>query len=240
MGHARRATVALAAPLMLLLAACGGTSHAASPAPSSKAAPASAPAPRIAAATIAPASIDPAAVEEFGRAKAQAGYGEMVALAGRVSFQASLLHTRADGSSWEAEEFDTVPPLETPSAAAGFRDMVQKALDGDPQSASILEGISYFNLGGPGVTYYDNGPEIVNHTISNGQVLVDRSTGVPRLQVSFQENADFRIKVNGRPAVMHMDKTMTFHLVPGGAAHDWLIENIDDKWTGKRDTSAAG
>jgi hypothetical protein len=227
-------TAILAFGLALTLSACGGgTEQAVSDAGETASAPATSVVDdRIQAPAVAPGNFSGEAVEVFGQDRVNAGYEETVDYATAITFDEDLLPVR-EGRT--AADFEAATGRMTPSAAEGLRETIRRAVAGDEEAQSSLEGVVFYDLGGDGVTYHASGPIVVNRGITNPSVAVDRSTGSERLQVTFDESGDLRVLVTGSPSTVTMYKTTTYWLTPApeGSGHTWLIDGIQSSWGSK-------
>ena len=194
---------------------------------------------RIGQAQVQEGHFDGEAVEVFGQERVNAGYAEMVAFAQASTFVEALMPKR-DGRT--AEDFNAPAQWMTPKMAEDYRAIVDRALAGDEQAISTLQGVSYFGMGGPDAEFVSDGPLVVNHQINNPTAVLDRSAGYDRLQVSFEQRGDLRITSDGSGWLVPLDKTASYWLVPapGGSGRTWLIDGFNTRWNAGTPTADTG
>lgn len=194
---------------------------------------------RIPAPTVEPATFTGPAVATFGQSDVDAAYQQAASFAGQYSYEEKLLPE----SGWTAGDFQGPTSQMTASAAEGYRQTVQKAIAGDANAQTSLEGVSYFGISGPDTTFASSGPLVVNRSLSGATASVDRSTGTPRLQMTVQEHGDLRVTYKGAKSLVPMDKTVTYYLVKNDSGQDglkWLIDGIHASWHVKTPVADTG
>jgi len=231
--HLRGATVLLTGALAL--AACSSTTGSAAsgtavsaPPTSSNAAPA--PAPRIAPATVTPATFSGPAVDAFGAEALQVAYAEVGEYLSLTTFDETLMARDATPADFEfATEYMTA------TMAAAYRTIVQEALaEHGPRSDADTElnTMSFFQIDGndEGVTVRPSGEIVTDHAISDAEASV-ASTG--SLEMVVTETARWHVDIDGAPSTLPVTKTATFFLVPNdgtGGRHPWLINGQQSAW----------
>lgn len=234
----RRTTAALAsAAALLVLTACGDTggsdAHASGADPST-AAPSSTEAPEETS-RIAPPDIDPQefggeAVDVFGRDMVDAGYAEAAAFTAETSFREELLSATIAAPT--VEQLTGPTDWMTPSMAADYTDGIRRAVDGDAEAQKGVSSMHFFFAPTQGYEPQPSGPLLVNHVITGTDVSVSRTTGVDRLVVTLQQDADYRLLRNGAPVLSHLSKSATLWLVPAapGSPHRWAVDGYQAGW----------
>jgi hypothetical protein len=218
------------------------------PAPTAAVATATATAPDTAPVTVdrtpvasyAPFAASGEAVDVFGQDAADIGYQEAAQFVGSTTFDDTLLTGSTD--TLTADAFDDHLDRMTPSMADAYKTIVTKALTDDEKAVSTLEGYSYFGFGGDGVNFQATGPLVINHSLSNPRVTVDRSTGTPRLAVTVDQHGDVRMVQNGAPVLVPTDKAIALYLVPNpaGSQHAWQIDGVSTNWQVNEPTPDTG
>lgn len=158
-------------------------------------------------------TISAAATQKYGDA-AKAAYEEIAAFVLDESLPEPLLDP-AHQQVTAAELTDGISGHLTPGTAAGWDQLVGKALTGDAEARDSVHVLRYYGLKAPNLKVPSSGNIVQGQSITGAEVdVVETTSGVVPLEVSFEQTARLRYLDGRSPYDGTLTRQLSFVLLP--------------------------
>lgn len=158
-------------------------------------------------------TISAAATQKYGDA-AKAAYEEIAAFVLDESLPEPLLDP-AHQQVTAAELTDGISGHLTPGTAAGWDQLVGKALTGDAEARDSVHVLRYYGLKAPNLKVPSSGSIVQGQSITGAEVdVVETTSGVVPLEVSFEQTARLRYLDGRSPYDGTLTRQLSFVVLP--------------------------
>lgn len=185
--------------------------------------------------TVAEVAFTGPAVDQFGQEQVQDAYRELTLFTQDTTFRNELVVPR----TYTVEDFTLPEGTLTPRATETWDQSVQGALEGTTDDITAVQALCFYNVSAEGFAFHEDGPKVVNPSISNARAEVDTTADQPRLAITMDVRGEFRMLQHEAPVLFPQSKTITYSLAQSStpepsAAQSWQI----DHWSASYVTTA--